>query len=374
MIWSAQQELALKEISKWVKDTHSKSQIFRLFGYAGTGKTTLINEIAQDVCGDVLHMAFTGKAALVMRKKGCIGASTIHSSIYRPLENKKTGKIEFLLNRDSPVGNAELIIVDEASMVNEEIGRDLMHFGVKILVLGDPFQLPPVKGEGFFTEAKPDVMLTEIHRQAIDNPIIRMSIDIREGRKLSTKSDYGDCKVFDRALMSDPRMNKKLVEVDQILCGMNNTRRALNAKVRLLKGIANPNDIFEPMVGDRLVCIKNNRKKGLLNGGMWTLEAVDGNSLEYNIKVSSLDGSLDTEVDAKVLRQMFDGREADVDWKVRKYYDEFTFGNVLTVHKSQGSQWDTVLVVDESAVFRENAARHLYTAVTRAAEKVYVAV
>lgn len=374
MIWSAQQEVALKEISKWLKNPRNPQQIFRLFGFAGTGKTTLINEIANDVNGDVLYMAFTGKAALVMRKKGCSGASTIHSAIYRPLENKKTGKIEFILNRDSPVANAELIIIDEVSMVNEEIGRDLVYFGAKILVLGDPFQLPPVKGEGFFTEAKPDVMLTEIHRQAIDNPIIRMSLDIREKRGLSIKGDYGHCKVFSRELMADPRMNKKLVEVDQILCGMNKTRMALNAKVRLLKGLANPVDIFEPRVGDRLVCTKNNRKKGLLNGSMWTLNSVEGNSLEYNLNVSPIDESLDSEVDVKVLRQMFDGREGDVDWKIRKYYDEFTFGNVLTVHKSQGSQWEKVLVVDESSVFREHSERHLYTAITRAAETVYVAI
>ena len=66
-------------------------------------------------------------------------------------------------------------MIDECSMVDEELGRDLLSFGKPILVLGDPAQLPPVKGGGFFTETAPDVMLTEIHRQAEGSAIIRAS-------------------------------------------------------------------------------------------------------------------------------------------------------------------------------------------------------
>ena len=318
-------------------------------------------------------MAYTGKAALVMRKKGGLGASTIHSAIYRPVVNKKNGEVEFVLNQDSPVAQAELVIVDEASMVNAELGNDLLQFGVKVLVLGDPFQIPPVKGEGFFTSDNPDVMLTEIHRQAIDNPIIRMSFDIREGRSI-VGQDYGESKVFARKLMNDPRFSKIFIEADQILCGMNKTRISLNAHVRKLKGIANPNDIYEPTIGDKLVCIKNDRRKGLLNGGMWNVETINKIANYYDISVSSLDDASNYDVDVKVSDHFFKGTESELDWRVRKSYDEFTFGNVLTVHKSQGSQWDKVLVIDESPVFREHSARHLYTAVTRAAEKVWVAV
>ena len=70
-------------------------------------------------------------------------------------------------------------------MVDEELGRDLLSFGKKVLVLGDPAQLPPVKGGGFFTEAEPDVMLTEVHRQAADNPIIRLSMTCAKAGRLS---------------------------------------------------------------------------------------------------------------------------------------------------------------------------------------------
>ena len=72
-------------------------------------------------------------------------------------------------------------MIDECSMVDAELGRDLMSFDVPVLVLGDPAQLPPIQGGGFFTEAEPDAMLTEVHRQAQDDPIVRLSMEVREG-------------------------------------------------------------------------------------------------------------------------------------------------------------------------------------------------
>lgn len=154
----------------------------RVFGFAGTGKTTIAKQINEDLNGGVLYMAFTGKAALVLRKKGCALASTIHGAIYKPIEDPLTGHTTFRLNPDSSVAHARLVCVDEVSMVGPDIGNDLLSYGTKILVLGDPFQLPPIEGVGFFTDCEPDILLTEIHRQAADNPIIRMSMDIREGR------------------------------------------------------------------------------------------------------------------------------------------------------------------------------------------------
>lgn len=372
MEWSPQQDKALIEISKWL-NSKSSPQLFRLFGYAGTGKTTLISEIADQVRGQVVYMAYTGKAALIMRKKGCYDASTIHSMIYRPIEDKKTGKVEFKLNYDSPVSTCDLVIIDEVSMVNEEIGEDLLQYGKKILIIGDPFQIPPVKGEGYFTSAEPDVMLTEIHRQARDNPIIRLSTDIREGKRIQNQN-YDSCKVFRRSQVTPEFFDSLLVRVDQVICGMNKTRTNLNSRIRLAKGIANPEDLCEPMVGDKLICIKNNRKKGLLNGGLWKVNSV-ALAHEYHMNLTSLDdlGVDDPNFDAKVPKQFFMGTEETLDWRYRKGIDEFTFGDALTVHKSQGSQWNNVLVMDESGVFREHAARHLYTAITRAAERVFVA-
>jgi len=177
-----QQKAALKAAADWLK--RGEPNLFRLFGFAGTGKTTLAKKIAEDVDGDVAFGAFTGKAALVMRSKGCADARTIHSLIYRASETE-TGEPSFVLNEDSVVARSKLVIIDECSMVDAELGRDLLSFGKPVLVLGDPGQLPPVKGSGFFTNAEPDVMLTEVHRQATDNPILRLSMLVRDGKKLS---------------------------------------------------------------------------------------------------------------------------------------------------------------------------------------------
>src|SRR5690606_19579419 len=131
MKFSPQQDDALKAVSKWLGG--GRSQIFRLFGYAGTGKTTLARYFAEHVDGDVQFAAFTGKAAQVLRSKGASNARTIHSLIYRPrgeeaVEDETTGKTminpTFALNRQSPVARAKLILVDECSMVDQRLGRD----------------------------------------------------------------------------------------------------------------------------------------------------------------------------------------------------------------------------------------------------------
>jgi exodeoxyribonuclease-5 len=370
MSWSPQQDQAIKAVKDWLADKRSP-QIFRLFGYAGSGKTTLAKHMAEDVDGEVLYMAFTGKAALVLRKKGCVGASTIHSAIYKPEEDPVTGHMEFKLNPDSPVATAGLVVVDEVSMVGEDLARDLLSFGSKVLVLGDPAQLPPVKGEGFFINAQPDVMLTEVHRQAAENPIIRMSMDVREGRGLAPGA-YGTSQVILRAEIDRDQLRDMVMAADQLLCGMNKTRQTFNNRIRELGGRIGSPAPQMPVVGDRLVCLKNNRIKGLFNGGLWDVDKVVRRPGRTDMLVSSVDEPGTIPVDIEVPDQFFLGTEKDMDWRERKRADEFTYGYALTVHKSQGSQWDNVLVYDESSIFRDDAAKHLYTAVTRAAERVTV--
>lgn len=350
----------------------------RVFGYAGSGKTTMAKEIAESVTGQVLFMTFTGKASLVLRKKGCTGASTIHSAIYKPVEDPITGHTEFVLNPDSAVASAALVVVDEVSMVGEDIGRDLLSYGTKVLVLGDPFQLPPIRGEGFFTDVQPDIMLTEIHRQAAESPIIRMSMDVREGRKL-VPGWYGECWVMRRKEVSRETMANLVLESDQVLCGMNKTRQTFNARVRELRGISGVHSItgaIDPMpaAGERLVCLKNNRMKGLLNGGLWEVSQVQPGSKKVLMRVTSLDEDGVVPVDVETPPEFFLGTEKNLDWRALKQVDHFTYGYALTVHKSQGSQFDNVLLFDESSVFQESAARHLYTGITRAAEKVTVVI
>ena len=203
---------ALDAVGQWLRK--GEPQVFRLFGYAGVGKTTLARHIAEGARGDAAFAAFTGKAALVLRSKGCVGATTIHSLIYNASEGAD-GAPSFTLNRDGPASRAGLIVIDECSMVDEELGRDLLSFGKPILVLGDPAQLPPVRGGGFFTAAEPDVMLTEIHRQAEDNPIIRLAGAVRRGEELPY-GDYGAAKVIRRNEIAAPMV----LDADQVLVGL----------------------------------------------------------------------------------------------------------------------------------------------------------
>src|SRR5947209_8182900 len=255
-IFTPHQDAALTAASNWYKAERGRASVFRLFGYAGTGKTTLAKHLAEGIDGKVLFAAFTGKAACVMRSKGCANASTIHSLIYKPLErNEETPNFE--LWNDAPASKAKLIIIDECSMVDAELARDLLSFRVPLLVLGDPAQLPPIQGGGFFTDANPDAMLTEVHRQAQDDPIVRMSMDIREGRELEI-GRHGESEVVSRKELDPDRV----MSADQVLVGRNNTRRAYNMRVRQRQNIE---DVF-PVAGDKLVCLRNNRKKGLFKG------------------------------------------------------------------------------------------------------------
>lgn len=363
MDWSPQQEDALRQVNAWLK--RGSPQVFRLFGYAGAGKTTLARHFAEGVEGEVAFGAYTGKAAHVLRQKGCPDAGTIHSLIYRPKAMEEEEAPSFVINRESTASKADLIIIDECSMVDEELGRDLLSFGVPVLVLGDPAQLPPVKGGGFFTEHEPDVMLTEVHRQAQDNPIIRLSMQVREGVERLPAGEYGDSRVIRRGdINADMVMG-----CDQVLVGLNKTRRLYNRRMRELKGFRDP----MPAVGEKLVCLRNDKKKGLLNGGMWTVKALR-EPLKGFIRLEILpeDEGRRKAAKVKILREFFDGDADAIPFIMRRESDEFDYGYAMTVHKSQGSQWDDVVLFDESYAFREHRSRWLYTGLTRAAKRVTI--
>jgi exodeoxyribonuclease-5 len=362
------QDTALKAVADWLRarpGERGTPQVFRLFGYAGTGKTTLARHIAEAVEGEVKYAAFTGKAALVMRNRGCDGASTIHSLIYRARETRDE-QPTFELWDDAPASKAKLIIIDECSMVDAELGRDLLSFGCPLLVLGDPAQLPPIQGGGFFTSAEPDAMLTEVHRQAQDDPIVRLSMDVREGRSIEVGT-YGETEVVRRSELEPERV----MQADQVLVGRNNTRRAYNLRIREKQDITDP----LPVAGDKLVCLRNNRKKALFNGGLWRVKA----RAQSKSRIVTMRLVPDEELAAKAVKvsvrsDCFEGGIEAISWEQRKPYDEFDFGYVLTVHKSQGSQWDDVVLFDESFAFQDSRARWLYTGITRAAKRLSIVV
>lgn len=397
MDWSPQQAEALEAVEQWIQCPNGK-QVFYLAGFAGTGKTTLAKFLADSVTGEVLFGAFTGKASLVLRQRGCAGAQTIHQMIYRPksksearakaleeqlaeenardmpdtsiiedIETELKAELEnlkrpsFALNLESDAYEAALIVIDEVSMINEEMGRDLESFQRPILVLGDKAQLPPVGGAGYFTGRTPDIELTEIHRQAEGSPIIEMATSVRKAHGL-TLGQYGEgCQVVQKGVLSI----SELAEFDQVLCGKNATRRVINRRIRAEKGF----DSHLPMVGDRLICLRNNHDQGLLNGSIWIVLEMDLiNDDEIGLTLQDDDGEVVVTTIAH--RHYFEDREPSP-WEIRTR-DSFDFGYAITVHKAQGSQYASVAVVDESYCFRQDAKKHLYTAITRAREKLTV--
>jgi exodeoxyribonuclease-5 len=253
-----------------------------------------------------------------------------------------------------------MFIIDECSMVDTRLGQDLLSFNVPVLVLGDPAQLPPVGSGGFFTKQAPDFLLTDIHRQAENDPIITLANIVREGGNLEPGT-YGESQVCNKAALHQDDW----LEADQILCGLNKTRHAINKRCRELLGFT----AILPEPGEKLVCLKNNSDDELLNGSLWECtESVDnGGSESFVLKAKSLDDEGRT-VSCVVNKCNFLGIDGDL-YEARRT-NSFDFGYALTVHKAQGSQWDTVILMDEWS--REFRKEWLYTGVTRAAKSITV--
>lgn len=394
--WSPQQAAALDRVGGWIRTRPKDKPVFQLAGFAGTGKTTLAKHLAEGVDGLVYFAAYTGKAAHVLMKAGAKNVSTIHKLIYKPkdksqqrlkdlereraemlrkdpvpkvlvekveraiaAEKENLGRPLFSLNSDeSPLLGAALLVVDEYSMIDRTMGEDLLSFGVPILALGDPGQLRPVRGQSFFSDT-PDLLLTEIHRQAADNPIIRLSKIVREGGFLtpgtygtSTVTRYGDAR---------PTLAEKVLSCDQLLVGRNATRLSSNRRARQLLG----RDSELPQIGDKLICLRNNHEAGLLNGQSWTAieNAIEVDSKTITLRVENDDAQ---KLDCLAHTAYFYG-ETPPHWEI-KDAEGFDYGFAMTVHKSQGSQWGNVLLLDEWN--GADRRQWLYTAITRAAERI----
>ena len=384
--YSPQQQEALDKIAM-----HHGSNWFFLSGYAGTGKTEIAKSLykgermitfkpyddsdyeVDEMVPRVQYGAYTGKAAAVMRSKGCIGAKTLHQMLYRAKEDPYTGKISFAFNPNSALNYVDMIVVDECSMCDQNIARDLLWFGKKLIVIGDPAQLPPVEGAGYFISRDPDHHLSEIHRQAAQNPIIHASMLVRQGQRIESMGD-------ELRIMSEGRIeDEHLMEADQILVGTNKRRRSINRKVRKLmklEGIVVP--------GEKLVCLRNNHRLGCYNGTTWEVitaresreriylpeDEIDCEITVWNLHIKSDDTKAETIV--TVPEHFFTGTEDLLHWKIKNKFQQFTYGYALTVHKAQGSQWNNVLLFDESATFRDKRKEWLYTGLTRAAKNLIV--
>jgi ATP-dependent exoDNAse (exonuclease V) alpha subunit len=383
---SPDQAEALAAIGRWYR---SKSSPFlTLGGYAGTGKTTLVAYLRQALeenIGDlkVAYAAYTGKASQVLRQRlkafkatrRSDNVSTIHALIYDTVANAE-GPPKWVRKEELKY---DLIVVDEASMVDEAIWNDLLSFAVPILAVGDHGQLPPINSQFNLMES-PEVRLEQIFRQEQENPIIKIATMARETGRIPI-GRYGDevVKLDRNSTESGQEVEDILSNWDQsllVLCGYNHSRVKLNAAIRGLKGM----ESIEPVSGDRVVCLRNNRVNKLYNGLTGTITAIqpaqkDPLKLWYDSVIRFDDEGFS--FSGTILRSQFGARETVKDASGRKDREAaqlFDFGYCLTVHKAQGSQAPKVLLFEERfpKMTESDWRRWLYTAVTRAQEKLTI--
>jgi exodeoxyribonuclease V len=382
---SLDQKLCLNHILEWYKKDKHEMQFVLLGGYAGTGKTTLIAFLRKELEKidknlKVGFASYTGKAARVLQtklkeekavlKNDTVG--TIHSLIYTPIVNDRE---EIVGWKQKDEIESDLIIIDEASMVDGIIWEHLLSYNKPIVVVGDHGQLPPVKGN-FNLMQKPDVTLTQIHRQAHLNPIIEVSIQARLTGEIKTGKYSNYVIKFDR---NDSETGERMTELlnsysadTLILCGYNTTRKRLNAYIRNSLGFESP----EPVSGDRVICLRNNHKAKIYNGMLGTVRRIEKKNKDWYEVDIEMDGSSEPYTGLISVAQ-FNADTAMNFTENRRLImqgDLFDFGYALTVHKAQGSQAKRVILFEErfKKMDDDQWRRWLYTAVTRAESELYI--
>lgn len=368
LVLTDEQQSAIDKIKEWLIKGSISPQEFKLGGYAGTGKTTVIKALIEQLAGKAWFgiAAFTGKATNVLQRKGLHGAQTLHSLMYdvvqevgQPIEFVKKAVFE---------ERFDCIIVDEASMLNTQLLEDLKSFRKKILFVGDPGQLEPV-GDNPRVMERPDYVLSKIHRQAELSPIITFASDIRHGGRPMPKDvtgDHGTLVVRSKSGFTIPQVED--MKINQVICAKNKTRQEINILYR--RFLNRPTD--DLIIGDKLICLRNNQQVGVFNGMILYVKDVrDKQDLYWEVNLEDEVGKKFTKVN--VWREPFE-KELPKEFTIPKVmrvpllYVEW--GYCITCHKSQGSEWENVLVWDENVSFFCNQAKWRYTAITRASQKL----
>lgn len=363
-------------------------------GYAGTGKSTLVKFIiaALDVSPDkVAYASFTGKAAEVLRKKGNKNSMTMHKLLYESIPKPAGG----YFHKPKPRLDYTIVVVDEISMVPKTLIDQLFSHQVYVICLGDPFQLPPIdKDEDNHLLDYPHIFLDEIVRQEADSEIIQLTMKIREQKPLDLFKG-SEVQILPKASLN----SGMLLWADQIITATNASRGRINNQVRTLLG-KGP----EPEDGDKIICLRNYWEDfnmngdPLVNGTVGTLtnsfrnDIVLPNFIAKTSDIKTFDAIIgDFVVDDSIYplveidRKMLLTGEKCCDWRLSYKLGklrprigdiipkEFAYGYAITAHKSQGSEWDRVLVIEETFPFNTiEHARWLYTAATRAVNKLVV--
>ena len=364
-------------------------------GYAGSGKSTLVKFIisALNIPEDeVCYVAYTGKAATVLQQKGCANAMTAHKLLYW---SSPTPSGKFIFKpRTSFEKPCQVVVVDEISMLPRTMWELLLRHKTYILALGDPEQLPPVdKDEDNHVLDNPHIFLDEIMRQAQESEIIRLSMHVREGKPLSTFEAVGaQVQIFS----PNEVVSGMYSWADQILCATNAKRIEINNYVRAQKGFLTP----EPQIGDKIISLRNHwdeiSKNGfwaLTNGAIGTISKFDIEKVtfpfyiqtppvEYMMTDMDLDDGdafIRTPIDYQCLKTGQLSLSPKQTYLINKNDNlrdapyEFAYAYAITTHKAQGSEWDKVLIFEESFPYQKDEHRRwLYTAITRAKEKCVI--
>lgn len=388
------QETAVVLAEAWWRDPARGEKPFRLDGYAGTGKTFVVEHVVGRMGinpDNVLAVAPTGKAARVLARRTDWPTSTIHRALYVPLEDPRVTRARARLEAAEDPGEREearqqladaerqaelgfsrngadlstyeLIVVDEHSMVDERVAADLMALQKPLLLLGDPGQLPPVKGRSGFADVRPRVTLTEVMRQDEGSAILHAAAQARRGQPIRA-GDYDDSPAF-RVVPPKTLGEDDYAGFDVILVGTHKVRRGFNRRMRQVLGFDRDRPL--PMADEPLVVRRNDYRLGVTNGQ--TVTAVrDAEPIDYDTASLSVRDDLDRVLDvtANVLRVRQHVERAEV-YGVRGALD-VDLAYALTVHSAQGSEWDSVCVVDD---WPGNQRREwLYTALTRGSKHV----
>ena len=345
-----EQLAAVDEILKF------KKNITKISGYAGTGKSSVISYLYENELPNFAVCAFTGKAASVLRKKGILTASTIHSLIYElvlGMDGKPklddNGLPEFRLKTELPV---EGIIVDEASMVSKELFKDLCSFGKPIIFCGDHGQLEPI-GESINLMTNPDITLETINRNA--GEIAYFAEYIRKGYRAASWKSQGKVKFIDRY-----DVEKYYSQVDQVICAYNKTRVEINKIIREQKGY----DPKWPVVGDRVICLRNNNKTGLFNGmqgNIIHLFKKPRNKMTFSTEEMDYDVTFDPKI--------FNVEKPEINGD-RDGPSPFEFSYAITCHKAQGDQFSKIMVIEQKCKLWDHK-KWAYTAASRAENEIF---
>lgn len=383
---SVAQTAVLDQILEWYFDKNRPKNYLTLGGYAGTGKTTLLGVFSRKVREKepktkIAFAAYTGKASRVLYSKlsqfnsreadDYVG--TLHGLVYTALTNSD-GQIIGWEKKEKEKFDYHLIVVDEASMVNQAIWTDIQSFGVPILAVGDHGQLPPIDGQ-FNLMQEPELKLEEIFRQQADNPIIQLSIMAREQGKIPPGRYSRTVRKLQRA-DSDAQelLGELFTKYDErlmVLVGYNHTRVKINQAIRQLLEF----DSLLPQRRDRVICLKNNRELGIYNGMLGYIDRISEvteGDLNYYLADITFDGE-DKPRELKVYKDQF-GQKESLKQEIPRELQVFDFGYAITVHKSQGSQAEKVVLFEErfSRMTDEDWRRWLYTAVTRSSSELYI--